>query len=114
MPVVGCFGPAVILDAERLPEVDEFLSVALGQGGHVHAFLIGGLLHFLAVLIDPSQEEHLVAAQATVASDDIGEDFFVGMSDVGRAIGLVNGGGDEKLGHVRGVRDWFSSEGLLA
>ena len=101
--IVDGFRPAVVFDSELLPEVDEFLGGALDEGGGVHAFFFGGLLDFLAVLIDSGEEERLIAAQLAVAGDDVGEHLFVGMPDVWRAVGVIDGGGEIK--HGRGAEE---------
>jgi hypothetical protein len=64
----------------------------------IDSFLFGGLLDFLAVLIDTGEEVGLVATQAAVTGQDISEDLFVGVTDVRRAVGVVDGGGEKKHG----------------
>ena len=66
------------------------------------AALEGGLLDFLAVLVQTGEEVHLVAAHAHVARDHIGEDFLIGMAEVRRAVGVVDGRGDvERTRHEK-------------
>ena len=57
---------------------------------------LGGLLDFLPVLIDAGEEENFLAFQPVVAREHVGEHLFVGVPDVRRAVGVVDGGGDEK------------------
>ena len=58
------------------------------------------LLDLLAMFVEPGEEVHLAAAHPHVAGDHVGEDFFVGMAEVRRAVGVVDGRGDvERTGH---------------
>ena len=98
--LVGRCGPAVVVHSQFFPESEELPGVALRKGGHIDAFPIRGLLHFLPVLVDSGEEEHLIATQAAVAGNDICEDFFVGVSDMGKPVRVVDGGGDEELTHA--------------
>lgn len=93
--VVGCFGPAVVFDVEFLPKLDEALGVALGEGGDVDAFDLGRFHHLLAMLIDAGEVVGLFTFETLIAGEDIGDDLLVGMADVGLAVGVVDGGGDE-------------------
>jgi hypothetical protein len=58
------------------------------------------LLHFLPMLIDTGQEKNLFALQPMISRDDVSEHLLVGVTDVWRAVGVVDGGGDvERLWH---------------
>ena len=83
MAGVGGFRPAVVFDAEFLPEAGEFPGGAGDEFLGRNAFLFGGLLDFLAVLVDAGEEIHLVATQPAVTGDHVGKDLFIGMADVG-------------------------------
>jgi len=96
---VGGGGPAIVVEAEGVPEVEEFFGDFFGVGGGVDAFFFGRLLDFLAVLVDAGEEVGGVTVEFLVAGEDVGENFFVGVADVGSAVGVVDGGGDE---HGRG------------
>ena len=96
--VVSRLGPAVKLDAERFPKRGEPLGDLCHEACRIDSFLFGGLLDFLAVLIDTGEEVGLVATQAAVTGEDISEDLFVSVTDVGRAVGVVDGGGEKKHG----------------
>ena len=98
MAVVDGFRPAVVFDAEFFPEVEEFLGRAFDEGRGMHALLFRGLLDFLAMLVHAGEEKRLVAPQAAVADDHVGKHLFVGMADVGRAVGVIDGGGEVEHG----------------
>jgi hypothetical protein len=55
------------------------------------------LLHLLTVLVDAGQEKHVAIEAALVAREEIGQHFFIGMTQVRRAVDVVNRGG-EKIG----------------
>ena len=55
---------------------------------------LGGLLHFLAMFIQARQEKHPFSEEAPGASDHVGNDFFIGMPEVGKAIDVIDRGGD--------------------
>ena len=59
-------------------------------------FRLRGLLDFLAVLVKPGEVKNLLAQGAVRAGDHIGDDFFVGVPQVGRAVRVVNRRGDVK------------------
>ena len=66
------------------------------------AALEGGLLDLLAMFVQSGQEVHLAAAHPHVARDHVGEDFLIGMPQVRRAVGVVDGRGDiERTGHEK-------------
>ena len=65
-----------------------------------HARFLRRLLDLLAVLIDAGEEENLLAFQAMIARNDVGQNFLVGMADVGRAVGVIDRGCDvERFRH---------------
>ena len=69
----------------------------------LHAPLAGAHLHLLAVLVGAGQEEDLVAHQPPETRDDVGQDLLVGMAQVRRPVGVVDGGGEvERLHDERG------------
>ena len=51
------------------------------------------------MLVDPSQEEYLLPSLTVKTGEDISENLFVGMPDVGRPVRVVDRGGDEKAIH---------------
>ena len=68
------------------------------------ALLLRRLLHLLPVLIDAGEEKNVVAFQPVIAREHIGEHLLVSVADVRRAVGVVDGGGDEESGHVGAIR----------
>ena len=100
---VGGGRPAVVAHVELLPERGEFRGDAVDEFLRRDALLLGGLLDLLPVLIDAGEEEDLVAFQPVIARDHVGEDLLVRVADVRRAVGVVDGGGDEeRVGHEKG------------
>ena len=55
-------------------------------------------MHRLGVLVHPHEEVHLVAPQPPVAGDGVGAHLFQRVPQVGIAVGVVDGGGQVKLG----------------
>ena len=53
-----------------------------------------GLLYFLAVLVHPGQEIDFLPLHPVPARENVRKDFFIGVPDVGRSVGVVNGRGD--------------------
>ena len=58
------------------------------------------------MLIDARQEENLVAPEPAVAGDHVGEDLFIGVADVGGAVGVVDGGGEVEHVKIRESEQW--------
>ena len=65
--------------------------VAIGQFAWGHAFLERRLLHLQTVLVGAGEKEHVLAVEPLEARDCIGCDRFIGMPDVGHAVGIGNG-----------------------
>jgi hypothetical protein len=76
------------------------------------------LLHFLSVLVDAGKKESGISFQPLVPRNDIGQDFFVGMPNVGRRVRVIDRGGEEeglchagdKLPDVSGKRNRLVSQ----
>ena len=100
VPLISGGSPAIIVDSEFLPESNEFTGIALSEGDDIHSLAISSLLHFLTVLIHPGEEEDVIATESAIASNDISQDFFVGMSDMRDPVRVVAGGSDEELAHA--------------
>ena len=99
---VGRGRPAVVADFEFLPERDEFRRDLIDELLRRDPGFLGRLLHFLPVLIDTGEEKNLFALQPMISRDDVGQHLLVGVTDVWRAVGVVDGGGDvERLWHRR-------------
>ena len=90
------------MDAEFFPECGEAEGGLFDEVVRGDALFFCGLLDFLAVLVDACEEEYLIAAEAVVACDDIGEDLLIGVADVGSAVGVIDGGGEVEHGRTGG------------
>jgi hypothetical protein len=55
------------------------------------------------MLIDTAQKENDIAFQPMITRDNIRKDLLVRMADVGRRVGVVDGGGEEEWTQ----RFWF-------
>ena len=85
---------------ERLPTDGQFIAVGL-RG---FALGVGGLLDFLAMLVEAGQEKNLLAERAAGAGDDVRDDLFVGVAEMRLAVHVVDRGGQVKaFAHGRGV-----------
>lgn len=51
------------------------------------------LLYFLPVLVHPGQEIDFLPLHPVPARENVRKDFFIGVPDVGRSVGVVNGRG---------------------
>ena len=97
MPFLRRADEVVVGEAKRLVHGAEASRVAVGQGAWGKAFLGGRLLHLESVLVGAGEEEHVLAVEALEASDGVGGDGLVGVADVGRPVGVGDGGGDVEL-----------------
>ena len=50
------------------------------------------------MLVHAGDEQHVAPVEPAEAREGVGRDALVGMADMGRAIGVGNGGGDIKRG----------------
>ena len=89
-------GPAVVSNAELLPERFEFRGDVAREFRRCHPGFLGRLLHFLSVLVDAGEEKHRPSALAVPACNDIGQDLFVSVADVRRRVRVIDRRGDEK------------------
>ncbi len=65
-----------------------------------------GLLDLLAVLVDPGQEEDVIAVEPHEARDRIGRNGLVGVADMRHPVGIGDRGGDvvaRLFGHLRSM-----------
>ena len=54
------------------------------------------------MLIDAGEEKHVLTFEPVIARNHIGQHHLVGMPDVRRGVGVIDGGGNEKgLRHAR-------------
>ena len=104
--IVRCRRPFIVFNIEFLPRIDKFLGDAFNEFGWGNARFRGGLLHFLPMLINAGEKKYLFAFQPMIPRDHIGQDFFVGMTDVRRRIRVIDGRGDEeRLRHFAKLPD---------
>ena len=62
--------------------------------------VLGGLLHFLAMLVEPGQEKDVLTEALVAASDDVRNDLFISVAKVWLAIDVVDCGGHvERFAH---------------
>ena len=64
------------------------------------AALARARLHFLPVLVRARQKMHLVPHLPPKPGNDVGQHLFVGVTQVGRAIHIVDGRGDIERFHA--------------
>jgi hypothetical protein len=57
---------------------------------------LGGALHLLAVLVHAGHEQHIEAVEPLEARESVGRDALIGVTDMGGAIRIRNGGGDHE------------------
>jgi hypothetical protein len=97
MAVLGGADEIVVCQSEgggeSSPDRGQFVAIYLRSFTLVHR----GLLHLLAVLVKAGQEENLLPQAAPGSRNHVGQDHLVGMSKMGMAIDVKNGGGDVKL-----------------
>jgi hypothetical protein len=85
-----------------LPQRDEFVRNAADEFRRGHAGLLRAELHLLPVLIEAGEEVNFAPGEPHIAGHGVGQHLFIGVADVRRAVGVVDGGGDEKsAGHGR-------------
>src|SRR6185503_13314565 len=108
MPGLGSADPVIVAALEPAPVVGEDRSHPVDPLPRRHAAALGRLNHRLAVLVHPHQKAHLVAAQAPIARDRVGPDFFQGVPQVGIAVGVIDGGREIELGWAHYTRNCSS------
>ena len=98
--LVACIGGAdevVVGDTQffdkRLPVTGQFVSVSL----HILAGSFGGLLHFLAVLIEAGEKKRLFAQATARPRDHVCDDLLVCMPEMRLAVHIIDGRGDVEL-----------------
>src|SRR5213075_2239387 len=93
---IGRCCPGVITHIEFVPQRDELFGDSRDKLLRRHSFFLGRLLNLLPVLIDAGKKKYVIAFQPAISRDDIGENFFIGMANVRRRIGVIDRSGDEK------------------
>ena len=86
-------------DVEQVPHVAERRLHGIAPGLRGHALRLGGIGHFLAMLVHTRDERHVVAVHALVARDGVGGDGGVGRAQVGLGVHVIDGRG-ERVGSL--------------
>ena len=97
---VGGADEVVVGDVDARHQRLEALGVAVGELLRRDALALGRLRDRLAVLVGAGEEEHLLAALAHVAGEDVGADRGVRVPEVGRGVDVEDRRGDV-VGHRR-------------
>ena len=85
---------------EQVAHRRELRGGAVGEALRRQPLARRGLLHLQPVLVHAGDEQRVAAVEPHEALDRVGGDALVGVADVGRAVGVGNGGGDvEGLAH---------------
>ena len=87
---VGGGGPSIVGDVEPFPEGEEFAGDVVGVLLRFDAFFFSGFLDFLPMLIHAGEEVDFFAHHAVPACEDVREDFFVGVPDVGFSVRVID------------------------
>ena len=96
VPFVAGLDERVVADVEGVPDGAELAGHVVAVLLHV-AVLLGRLAgDFVGVLVVAHEEEDIEAFHAAVAGLDVGADLLEGGADVRPAVGVVDGGGQEK------------------
>jgi hypothetical protein len=94
MPNLCGSDEVVIRDSQSLPErleaFDHFITVSFW----IHASILGGFFHLLAMLIRAREEKNLIALQPFVTSKNVSGDRGIGVADMGNIIDIVDRGGN--------------------
>ena len=86
-------------DVEQVPHVAERRLHGIAPGLRGHALRLGGIGHFLAMLVHARDERHVVAVHALVARDGIGGDGGVGRAQMRLGVHVINRRG-ERVGSL--------------
>jgi hypothetical protein len=85
-----------------LPEGGKKFGHFFHMCGGVNPGFFGSLLDFLPMLVDAGEEIHRLALQSMKARDGISQHLLIGVTDVRRAIGVIDSRGYKKwLGHKK-------------
>ena len=102
LPVARLRGadPVVVAHLEPAPEFREPVGHQIHPLLRRVAVLLGRLHNRLGVLVHPHQEMDLVSPEPPVAGDAVRPDLFQRMSQMGIAVGVVDGRGEVEFGHA--------------
>jgi hypothetical protein len=90
MSRIGRRSPAILLNAELVPEGEKLLCDLLRELHGLDPAFFSRLLDLLAMLIDPGQKESRPVKSSMVPCDNVGQDLLVGVPDVWLAVCIVN------------------------
>ena len=95
MARVGGFGPAIIGDVEGCEELGELFGVLEWREQRRRRLPFRRFAPSSGRVDRRRSGSRHLLRKAVVACEDVGEDFFVGVTDVWRAVGVVDGGGEK-------------------
>src|ERR1044072_29854 len=81
---------------QSFPKPLELGCQLIAMGLRVDAGFGRSLLHFLSMFIEPGEKEDVPASQAPVASEDVGGDRGIGVSDMRHRVHIIDGRCDVK------------------
>ena len=94
MTFLGGADEIIIGAVELSQHVAEHGGVLVRELNRLDAFLLGGLLHLLAMLIGAGQEEHVLSVKPLKPRQHIGRDRRVGVTDMRHPVGVEDRCGD--------------------
>ena len=97
MPVLGGSDEIIVADSQAVPCGDKFLRDIVHPLLWTHTCSFGTLKNFLAVFVHPDDEMDAFALPTVISGGYISADLLDGVTEVGRAIRIVDGGGDVEL-----------------
>src|SRR5262245_52375648 len=80
------------LCGEGFPRRGQFVAISLGT----LALGLSNLLHFLTVFVEAGEKERILTETSPGSRDDIGNHFFVRMTQMRMAIDIINGSREVK------------------
>ena len=95
MSRVGSCGPSVPLDPKLVPEGQKSFSDLPRKLQRLDTTFLGGLLHFLPMLIDARQKERRSVKCPMISGNDVAQNFFVRVPDVWVTVRVINCGCEE-------------------
>ena len=93
----------IVGNVETFPKCLELGRQLVAMGLRVDAGFGRGLLNFLSMFIEPGEKEDVAASQAPVASEDVGSDGRIGVSDMRHVVHVIDRRRDVKgigMAHV--------------
>ena len=102
MALLGGAHGVVGARVEQRPHRLELRGGAVGEGLRGDPLARRRLLHLEAMFVHAGDEQHVASVEPHEPGDRVGGDAFIGVADMGRAIGVGNRGRDVEaaaLGH---------------